>query len=143
MTEIRIKSPDGGAQHPHHQPFSTSIQLQGLVADNPGAAIGLSGSRGAGGTGSLPEKRLRDSLTDVDRRERVCSRVSMPASLKSEPDLDTIMPLPGSGVLSRTAAGGYDGGGEEEECHSEGSEENGEDHISPSFTTVEVSLQPV
>ena len=152
MTEIRVNSPpmeDGeesqGPTRPHLQSTSTSIQLKGLVADNPDVPVATPNStleRSHAG------KRQLDNLTEAEKRERANSRHSIPASLKSEPDLDTIMPLPGTYMLSRAAGGVGNGrkgsllgGGEDyQDHHSQGSEDGRENSYSPSFTTVEVGV---
>lgn len=77
-------------------------------------------------------------LCEVDRRERAGSRFSMPASLRSEPDLDTIMPLPGY-MLGRAGGDGRGGEGYQHQ-DSEESEDGRENTLSPSFTTVEVGI---
>lgn len=112
MTEILVQSLDGEdtVVHPNLQSSSSSIQMQGFAASGTFEPVG------------------------EDRRARASSRVSMPVSFRSEPDLDTIMPLPGT--RDRTGYQHLTGEGSDTES------DTGEDGnvYSPiaSFTTVEV-----
>jgi len=108
---------------------ASSIQMEGMVADNSTSRPNRSRTE----IGGIPTPYSSDhppggriNASDLEGRERAASRLSMPASWKSEPDLDTIMPLPG-GQESPPGFGVY-GGAEEDE----------EEGDSPSFTNVEV-----
>ena len=101
---------------------ASSIQLEGVVADNSMGHANRSRTE-IGGIPAPYHPSGRINASDQEGRERAASRTSMPASWKSEPDLDTIMPLPGG--LGRPTALGVYGEGEE-------------DGDSPSFTNVEV-----
>ena len=136
MTAIRVKSPPSEDEteqllRQHTNSSNGSFQLEGVVSDT-WTRSSRSKAEVGGRSESYPEHHRRNSLSELDRRERAASRISMPASLRSEPDLDTIMPLSGAeGGLTRTAAlSGYEG---------EGQGEDEQDEDTPSFTTVEVS----
>lgn len=136
MTAIRVNSPSSEDEterllRQHTSSSTGSIQLEGVVSDTSRSRPSRSKTEVVGTVGSFPETRGGNGFSELNKRERAASRISMPASLKSEPDLDTIMPVPGaSGGLTRTTAPGvYGGEGQGEE----------EEEESPSFTTVEVS----
>lgn len=128
MTEILVQSleEEGGVVQPG-QPnlqLTSSIQMQGFAAAS-----------------SETSPQGRASAYSKEKRDRASSRGSGPASsLRSEPDLDAIMPLPRSSFYARGAGGG----GGYQEVRGEGSdseEERDGDPYSPtiaSFTTVEV-----
>lgn len=130
MTEILVESLDqeGGVVQPNMQ-SSASIQMQGFAAD--GVLDPL----------HVAKKTQGDS---AEKRDRANSRASMPTSVRSEPDLDTIMPLPGSGFYRKSQGGYQRVPGEGSDTDSEGSGAGGEG--SPystaiaSFTTVEVAI---
>ena len=114
MAEIR---PSGEAGEDHgdavQQPalqFNSPIQMRGFAADGP----------------SLPFV-VKDSRAQEEERDRSHSRASMPVSIRSEPDLDTIMPLSGR-QYQRI-------GSEEKSDSDDGSEGNPQ---TSSFTNVEV-----
>ena len=131
MTEILVESlgaEDGIVQPNLHS--NGPIQLQGFAADEPRGERSLTSS-----------SRVE---SERERRERANSRASVRDSVRSEPDLDTIMPLPGASFYKR----GYQHvPGEGSDTDSEGSGVEGGGINSPygtaiaSFTTVEVSVQ--
>ena len=108
----------------------------GLVADSSGVPVNSRSPSNSVGPHYTSERPSRNNYAEVDRRERAGSMLSMPASLKSEPDLDTIMPLPGSYMPGKAASGG----GEMHQRHDSEESYDGREST-PSFTTVEVSLQ--
>ncbi len=97
-----------------------SYQLKGVVSDS--STTRQSRSKTEAGWRAAPQHNRRNSFSEIDGRDRAGSRLSMPTSLRSEPDLDTIMPLPGR--LSQDEYGRP--------------EEDEEDEDTPSFTNVEV-----
>ncbi len=114
MTEILVASleDEDTLVQPLHRQSSASIQMQGFAADESAASP--------------------NSFVFKDQRDRTSSRASQYTSVHSEPDLDTIMPLPGH----MKAHGGY------HSLPGEGSDSDGEGS-SPtiaSFTTVEVCM---
>ncbi len=126
MTEILVQSleEEGGVVRPSQLDiqFSSSIQMQGFAA--------------ADGPSTTSDHALAESR---DRRDRASSRNSVPASLKSEPDVDTIMPLPPSSFYPRGQGGGGYLRARGEGSDSEDDREGGP--YSPtmaSFTAVEV-----
>lgn len=142
MTEILVESLDvpGAVVQPELQAVGP-IPLQGFAAaGSPGATTRV--SRG----GSQYSIQTAEREREREKRERANSRASVPTttSLKSEPDLDTIMPLPGSAYYKHRGQSGYHHlQGEGSDTDSEGS---GTDrspyagHTIASFTTVEVGL---
>ena len=114
MTEILVGSLDDGNGTTVVQPEvpSAMVQMQGFVAS--------SSRRSEYGGYVIPEGRDRGNSVPT-------------TSLRSEPDLDTIMPLPGTSYYhgrSQTVGGG--GGG------SDSDSDGGEGAGNTSFTSVEV-----
>lgn len=127
MTEILVGSIDDENGTAIVQPIvPSSIQMQGFVAS--------SSHRSESGSYVLPEGRDRVN--------------SMPTtSLRSEPDLDTIMPLPGTSyrhgrsqtAYTSLAGGGHGGGGGSDTDSDEGGGGGGDYGAgNASFTAVEV-----
>ena len=125
MTEIRVSSPIVAKED---ITVNSSIQLRGFATD---------------GGGTPPDPSIfygcDQAAVNMEKRERTNSRVSIPVSVKSEPDVDTIMPLP--------IMGGFYNRGYQHECMEESpdisDEENGviynvHNNQTASFTTVEV-----
>ena len=135
MTEILVRSiedEDTVVQPLHRRGSGSSIQMQGFAADQT-LLLGETGS-----TNTATDDRFQHSYQSAAAsgwergRERAHSRASQPTSVRSEPDLDTIMPLPGSAFTRN--GGGY------HRLPGEGSDTDSECANSPaSFTAVEVS----
>ena len=139
MTEILVESldADGAVVQPELQALGP-IQLQGFAAGGSPEATPARVSHGSG------KYSIQSAEKAQEKRERANSRASMPTttSLKSEPDLDTIMPLPGSAFYSnKRGQSGYQRLAEGSDTDSEGSGVDGSPyagHTIASFTTVEV-----
>lgn len=121
MTEILVESLDveGAVVQPDLQ-STGSIQMHGFAADG------------------TPDHADKTFLYRIEsKRERASSKAS--ASLRSEPDLDTIMPLPGSAFYKRAQGDGYQRlPGEGSDTDSEGGDGSPYSPTIASFTTVEV-----
>lgn len=138
MTEILVESLDEeiSVVQPTLQ-TNSSIQMQGFAAD---ASVAL-------GQVASPPAAMTDpyGFTDSsERRDRTSSKASVPTSVRSEPDLDTILPLPGVGLSRRPGGRGGGGGGYQRlsgdgsDTESEGSGEAGGTTGIATFTKVEV-----
>ena len=140
MTEICVDSDRNGDSllQSSNLQSSSSIQMLGFAAD------GAPQPTKASGSASLNHNHL----IHKERKERANSKTSVHTSARSEPDLDTIMPLPGSGFYRGNQAAyqrlpledGSDSGTE-----SDSGSKEGEGPCSPqiaSFTTVEVGYHP-
>lgn len=132
MTEILVQSleEEGGVVRPS-QPdlqFTSSIQMQGFAAAVDSGTTATSTAIAGGGR---------------ERRDRANSRNSAPAdSLRSEPDVDTIMPLPPSSLYPRGQLGSYlrvRGGEGSDSEDGEGGVYSPTSPTLASFTPVEVS----
>lgn len=132
MTEILVRSieDEGTVVQPVHlQTDVSSIQMQGFAADQ--SPLSLSWSSAGGAT---DDRRQAAASSLGEMRDRASSRASQPTSVRSEPDLDTIMPLPHS-TYSRRGDGYSRIPGEGSDTDSAS---DGEGHSPASFTTVEV-----
>ena len=145
MTEILVQSLDEDESEIQAVQLPTnaaSIQMQGFAADGTVAGgagpLALSFSSHSSSASSGGGGGKMSSSQQSRGRERGYSQPT--ASVKSEPDLDTIMPLPGfggGGVLEGKGAGYRRLAEEDSDTGSDGS--GGYNSQGPSsFTTVEV-----